>query len=152
MKKEIFITASYYKQQYYANPKFEGLPVNIRNHMRDLSIMLAEKLHGVITLGFYPSGDVFFEITAEEGDFEHDEIGAQLELKEVEGENKENFKTMKLWYLMYQTEYGTLFREILTLYHSKKKIPEEIIEILSEKHGQEAKDLVMEIIETMEEA
>lgn len=151
MNKEIFITASYYKQGYYANPKFEGLPVNIRNHMRDLSIMLAEKLHGIITLGFYPSGDVFFEITAEEGDLEYDEIGAQLELKEVREENKENFKTMKLWYLMYQTEYGILFREILTLYHSKQKSSDEIIDILSKKHGEQARELVVEIIETIEE-
>ena len=105
MEKQIFITASYYKQKYYANPRFDGLPADIRNHMRDLSIMLAEKLHGVISLGFYPSGDVFYEIDAEEGDFEFDHIGAKLELKEIEQENKERFKTMKLWYLMYQTEY-----------------------------------------------
>lgn len=151
MEKYIFISASYYKQKYYANPKFEGLPVDIRNDMRDLCIMLAEKLHGVITLGFYPSGDVFFEVDQEEGDFEFDEIGAKLELKEVENENKERFKTMKLWYLMYQTEYGELFREILMLHHNEKKNREQIIDALCQKHGEHVEDMVKEIIETIEE-
>lgn len=151
MEKQIFITASYYKQQYYANPRFQGLPADIRNDMRDLSIMLAEKLHGIITLGFYPSGDVFFEIDPEEGDFEFDDIGAKLELKEIEEENKERFKTMKLWYLMYQTEYGELFREILILNNNEKKTGQEIIEVLCEKHGSEVKEMVTEIIETIQE-
>lgn len=150
MEKQIFITASYYKQQYYANPRFEGLPADIRNHMRDLSIMLAEKLHGVITLGFYPSGDVFYEIDPEEGDFEFDEIGAKLELKEVEEENKERFKTMKLWYLMYQTEYGELFREVLILNSNEEKTAEEIIDSLCEKYGEEVEGMVKEIIETIQ--
>ena len=151
MENQIFITASYYKQQYYANPKFEGLPADIRNDMRDLSIMLAEKLHGVITLGFHPSGDVFFEINPEEGDFEFDDIGAKLELKEVEVENQERFKTMKLWYLMYQTEYGALFREILILNNNEKKTAEEIVGILCQKHGSHVGDMVREIIETIQE-
>lgn len=149
MEKQIFISASYYKQKYYANPRFDGLPVDIRNEMRDLSIMLAEKLHGIITLGFYPSGDVFFEIDQEDGDFEFDEIGAKLELKEIEAENKERFKTMKLWYLMYQTQYGGLFREILIL--NKKKSKEEIIKALCQKHGDDVEETVVEIIETLQE-
>ncbi|HHX63067.1 MAG TPA: hypothetical protein GX707_20505 [Epulopiscium sp.] len=151
MDKQIFISASYYKQKYYANPKFEGLPVEIRNEMRDLCIMLAEKLHGVITLGFHLSGDVFFEIEAEEDDFDYDEIGSRLELKDIEEENKERFKTMKLWYLMYQTEYGDLFREILSLYHSQKKTSDEIIDILSSKYNQDMTDMVVEILESIQE-
>lgn len=149
MNKQIFISASYYKQKYYANPKFEGLPVDIRNYMRDLSIMLAEKLHGIITLGFYANGDVFFEINAEENDFEFDEIGARLELKEVEEENEEKFKTMKLWYLMYQTDYGEIFRQIMVLSEGADKTWDEIIEILSEEHGEDKRDVIAEIIETI---
>lgn len=151
MDKQIFISASYYKQKYYANPKFEGLPVDIRNGMKELCIVLAEKLHGVITLGFYPSGDVFFEIESEEGDFEYDEIGAKLELKDIEEENKERFKTMKLWYLMYQTEYGELLRETLVLLNSEKKSLDEIIQILSEKYGRDMGNAITEIVETIQE-
>lgn len=151
MDKQIFISATYYKQKYYTNPEFEGLPVEIRNDMRVLCIMLAEKLHGVITLGFHPSGDVFFEIEPEDGDLEYDEIGARLELKEIEEENKEKFKTMKLWYLMYQTEYGEFLREILVLLHSENKTTKEIIDILSKKYSRDMTDTVREIVETMQE-
>lgn len=113
MDKQIFITASYYKQKYYANPIYGGLPADIRNDMKDLCIMLAEKLHGIIYLGFHPSGDVFLVVEAEDGDLEYDEIGAKLELKEVEEENEETFKRMKLWYLIYQTEYGEKIRKTI---------------------------------------
>lgn len=151
MNKQIFISATYYKQKYYANPQFEGLPIEIRNSMKELCIMLAEKLHGIITLGFHVSGDVFLTIEAEEGDLEYDEIGARLELVEIEEENKEVFKTMKLWYLMYQTEYGDLFREILTLYHSEKKTSDEVIDVLCKKYGENMKDAIVEIIDTIQE-
>ena len=152
MEKQIFISASYYKQKYYANPQYEGLPAEIRNEMRVLCIMLAEKLHGIITLGFYINGDVFLEVMPEEGDHEHDEIGAQLEIKEIEKENAETFRKMKLWYLMYQTNYGELFRESLTLFHTEKKSASEIIEILSSKYGETVRDTIEEIIETIEDS
>lgn len=152
MDRQIFISASYYKQKYYANPQYEGLPAEIRNEMRVLCIMLAEKLHGIITLGFYPNGDVFLNVTPEEGDHEHDEIGAQLEIKDVEKENADTFKKMKLWYLMYQTNYGELFRETLTLFHTEKKSASEIVEILCSKYGEAVKDTIEEIIETIEDS
>ena len=151
MEKQIFISASYYKQKYYANPQYEGLPAEIRNEMRTLCIMTAEKLHGIITLGFDESGDVFLEIAAEEGDHEYDEIGAQLEVKDIEKENADVFRKMKLWYLMYQTEYGELFREILMLFHKEKKSPSEIVTILCNKYGDEKEESILEIIETMSE-
>lgn len=152
MEKQIFISASYYKQKYYANPQYGGLPAEIRNEMRILCVSLAEKLHGIATLGFYSNGDVFLDVTPEEGDHEHDEIGAQLEIKEVAEENAETFKKMKLWYLMYQTKYGEILRETLTLIHTKKKSISEIVDILSAKHGQIEKNTIKEIIETIEDS
>lgn len=149
MDKQIFISASYYKQKYYANPKYEGMPAEIRNQMRSLCIMLAEKLHGIITLGFDPTGEVFFEIAPEEGDQEYDEIGAQLELKDVETEHEEVLKKMKLWYLMYQTEFGELFREVMMLSHVEKKPSTEIVEVLSGKYGESMKSTIEDIVETM---
>lgn len=113
MDKQVFITASYYKQKYYANPIYDGLPSDIRNNMRELCIMLAEKLHGIIYLGFHPSGDVFIVSEAEDGDLEYDEIDAKLVLRDVEEENEATFKKMKLWYLIYQTEYGEHFRKTI---------------------------------------
>lgn len=152
MEKNILISASHYKQKYYENPLYEELPAEIRNEMRVLCIMLAEKLHGIITLGFHTNGDVFLEVFPEEGDYEHDEIGAQLEIKEVEEENAETFKRMKLWYLMYQTNYGELFRQTLTLFHTEKKPVSEIIEILCSKYGWAVKDTIEEIIETIQDS
>lgn len=149
MDKQIFISASYYKQKYYANPKYEEMPASIRNQMRSLCIMLAEQVHGIITLGFYPSGDVFMEVEAEEGDHEYDEIDAKLRINQAKKENDETFKKMKVWYLMYQTEYGDLFREIIMLFHKEQKPTTEIIDILSDKYGAEMKSTITEMVEAM---
>lgn len=151
MEKQIFMSASYYKQKYYTNPEFEGLPVEIRNHMKDLCIMLAEKLHGIITLGFHLDGEVFLDIAAEEGDIEYDEIGAQLELKEVREEQEEKFKTMKLWYLMYQTDYGEIFRQVIKLHHNEKKTSDEIVDLLIKKHGENMRETIIQTMEIIQE-
>mgnify|MGYP006894339477 CR=1 FL=1 len=114
MDKKIFISASYYKQRYYANPEFDDVPVEIRNEMRALCIMLAEKLHGIVSVGFYSNGDIFFEAMAEESDYEYDEIGAHLEIKQIEKEKSKTLKALRLWYLMYKTEYGDKMRDMIS--------------------------------------
>ncbi len=149
MEKQIFMSASYYKQKYYTNPKYDKIPVEIRNEMRSLCIMLAEKLHGIITLGFYSDGEIFFEVAAEEGDHEYDPIGAQLEMKEVQEEYKETFKKMKLWYLMYQTDYGKILRQVLVLFNTQKQSKAEIIESLSSEHGESMRGVITEIVDTV---
>lgn len=149
MEKEILVTASYYKQKYYFNPQFDAIPAEIRNEVRALCIMVAEKIHGALTIGFYENGDVFLEASGEETDYEYDEIGAQLEIREIKKEKVEMLRSLRLWYLMYQTEYGEVFREILTLVNNKKKTSNEIIDILCEKYGQETRDMIVEIVNTI---
>ena len=149
MEKEILVTASYYKQKYYFNPKFDAIPAEIRNEIRALCIMTAEKIHGVLTLGFYRNGDIFFEASGEETDYEYDEIGAQLEIKEIKREKMEMFASLRLWYLMYQTKYGEVFREILILVNNENKTQNEIVDMLCEKYGQEIRDTIVEIVNTI---
>lgn len=146
MEDQIFILASHYKQKYYENPKFQGLPIEIRNEMKELCIRLAEKLKGIVTLAFNHEGEVILNIKGEE-DFSFDEIGAQLELKEVREAKIEQFQMMKLWYLMYHTDYGQIFRRATSLYQEEKKDPNEIIDLLIKEYGQDMEKTIIETVE-----
>lgn len=111
MNKEILISASFYKQKYYENPDFSDLPEEIKKEIKQLCIITAENLQSIITLGFYPDGDVFIEAAAEEYDFDYDEIGVRLELKEIEQEYGPILEKLRLWYVVYRTDYGEQLRE-----------------------------------------
>ena len=67
---------------------------------------MAEKLHGIFTMGFYENGEIFFEVRSEESDYDFDEIGVPLEIKKIESEKKELLKALKLWYKIFMTKEG----------------------------------------------
>ena len=62
---------------------------------------------------FEENGDVGFEIIKNEGDFDFDDIGAELEIKSLRSEKKELLKSLKLWYVINLTEEGRKVREEL---------------------------------------
>ncbi len=103
MKKKVVLSASYYTQKYYSNPEFDGIPTAVRNEMREICISLAEKLHGIFTIGFYENGEIYFEAQAEESDYDFDEIGAPLEIKQLEKEKSELIRMLTIWYRIFKT-------------------------------------------------
>lgn len=102
MEKEVIAAASSYNQKYYFNPKFNGLPIDIKNDIKTITVCLAEKLHGIFNMGFYEDGSIFFESLGENDDFDYDEIGAKLEIKKLEKEEKELIKSLSLWYKVFK--------------------------------------------------
>lgn len=103
MDKIVLVSASSYTQMYYLNPEFKSLPTEIRNELRYICIPLAEKLHCIFTIGFYNNGLIYIETSAEEVDYDFDEIGSQLEIKRLQKEKATFFETLQLWYKLYKT-------------------------------------------------
>lgn len=103
MDKIVLVSASSYTQMYYLNPEFKSLPTDIRNKLRYICIPLAEKLHCIFTIGFYNDGSIYIEASAEEVDYDFDEIGSQLEIKKVQKEKAKLLKALQLWYKLYKT-------------------------------------------------
>ena len=68
---------------------------------------------GAENMYFEESGDILFEIIKNEGDFDFDDIGAELEIKSLKSEKKELIKSLKLWYVINMTEEGKKIREEL---------------------------------------
>lgn len=114
--KKILAVASYEKQKYYLEQAFQALPASIQEEVRVLCVLLAQKLMCTFVVGFYEDGQVYFETVLREDDFNFDDIGAQLEIKEIYRKKKDLLASLSLWYRIYFTEEG---------YKLKQEIAEE---------------------------
>ena len=101
MDKTVLAAASVYKQKYYLNPEFANLPPTIKNDIKVLCVSTAQRLHCVFMVGFSSDGSVFFEVQAEEDDFDYDEIGVPLEVKRLTQEQKELIDALQLYWLVF---------------------------------------------------
>lgn len=113
MEKKVLASASCYKQLYYLNQEFDSLPTDIKNNLKVICVSLAEKLHCIFSIGFYEDGTVYIETTSEEADYNFDEIGAKLEIKQLQKKEAEFFKSLKLWYIIYKTDKGKKIKDKL---------------------------------------
>ena len=113
MDKKVLAGASRQKQKYFFEPEFNTLPQTVKDEIRNICIIMAERLGCTFLISFEDSGDILFEIVKNEGDFDFDDIGAELEIKSLKREKKELIKALKLWYVINMTEDGAKIREEL---------------------------------------
>ena len=113
MDNKVLAGASRQKQKYFFEPEFNALPQTVKDEIRNICIIMAERLGCTFLISFEDSGDILFEIVKNEGDFDFDDIGAELEIKSLKREKKELIKALKLWYVINMTEDGAKIREEL---------------------------------------
>ena len=113
MDKKVLAGASRQKQKYFFEPEFNALPQTVKDEIRNICIIMAERLGCTFLISFEDNGDILFEIVKNEGDFDFDDIGAELEIKSLKREKKELIKALKLWYVINMTEDGAKIREEL---------------------------------------
>ncbi len=113
MEKKVLAGASREKQKYFFEREFDALPQSVKDELKNICIVMAERLGCTFLIYFEETGDVLFEIIKNEGDFDFDDIGAELEIKSLKSEKKELIKSLKLWYVINMTEEGKKIREEL---------------------------------------
>ena len=113
MDKKVLAAASREQQKYFFEPEFEALPQTIKSEIKNICIIMAERLGCTFLICFENSGDILFEIIKNKGDVDFDEIGADLEIKSLKSEKKELLKSLKLWYVINMTEEGKKIKEEL---------------------------------------
>lgn len=96
---KIIAAASYENQKYFFEPEFGGLPEEIKNEIRIICVVMAQRLGCSFIMGFKDTGDVYFEIVKPEAAYDFDDIGADLEIKSLLKEKEELIKALKIWYL-----------------------------------------------------
>ena len=113
MAKKILAAANNKEQKYFMEEEFRFLPDAIKEDLKTICIRMAEKLNCTFVVGFDENGDVYFETVRHEGDFDFDEIGAELEIKRLQKEELELFRAMELWYVIFFTKEGELAKQEL---------------------------------------
>ncbi len=98
MNKMVLCAASSYNQKYYFNPQFDKLPDVVKDELKILAVTTADKLGGILTIGFYEDSALYFESSAEEQDYLYDEIGVPLEIDRIKREKQEWIHTLQLFY------------------------------------------------------
>ena len=113
MEQKVLAGASREKQKYFFEPAFNEIPQAVKDEIRNICILMAERLGCTFLMSFEETGDLVFEIIKNEGDFDFDDIGAELEIKSLKSEKKELIKALKLWYVINMTDEGVKIREEL---------------------------------------
>ncbi|MBR0104603.1 MAG: hypothetical protein IJM06_03255 [Firmicutes bacterium] len=106
MENRLLAAASYENRKFYMAPEFSGMPDQIKDEVKIICVLGAERLACDFIMEFSPEGDIVFKIIQPEGVIDFDDIGAELEIKRVQREKKELLKSLKLWYLIYFTDEG----------------------------------------------
>ena len=100
-ERRVLCGANSYEQKYYFNPEFRKLPEGIREELQILCVTFTEDVGGVLTLEFDEDGSLTLQVAADEGDYLFDEIGSALKVKQLQGEKRELFETLELFYKVF---------------------------------------------------
>lgn len=93
--------ASAYEQKYYFNEDFAALPTNIQEDLKVMCVLYTEDIGGILTLVFDEEGNLQFQVESLEGDFEFDEIGSALKIKEIQRIRQELLESLELYYRVF---------------------------------------------------
>ncbi|MCI8517617.1 MAG: hypothetical protein HFG75_12255 [Hungatella sp.] len=93
--------ANSYEQKYYFNERFSALPEAVRQELQIMCVLYTEDVGGVLTMEFDGSGNLEFQVAADEGDYLFDEIGSALKIKQYQLEKRELLESLELFYRVF---------------------------------------------------
>lgn len=96
---QILCASSAYEQKFYINPRFaQTLPSQIKQELQALSVLYTEDVGGILTLSYDEEGNLYFSTTAAENDFDYDEIGAELKIKQYREKYRDLLEDLEVYY------------------------------------------------------
>lgn len=107
MENKLLAAASRANQKFYLAPEFSSLPGQVRDEIKIICVLGAERISCDFLMEFSPSGDIVFKIIKPENSVDFDGIGADLEIRRIQRENKDLLASLKLWYLLNYTDEGS---------------------------------------------
>ena len=90
--------ASSYEKKYYFNQDFSKLPDQVKDTLHILCVEFTEKCGGTFLIKLDESGGLLLVTDAEEADALYDEIGAELEIKNLQKTQRQLFEEISLFY------------------------------------------------------
>ncbi|MBQ8955541.1 MAG: hypothetical protein IJ075_01050 [Lachnospiraceae bacterium] len=90
--------ANSYEKKYYFNKDFSKLPDQVKDTLHIICVEFTEKCGGTFVMGFDEDGGLKLMTDAEEADAMYDEIGAELEIKNLQMTMRQLFEEISLFY------------------------------------------------------
>jgi len=90
-----------YEKKYYFAEAFDSLPEEIKQELQILCVCFTEECGGILTLEYDEEGTLEFKLTTSEYDGYHDEIGADLKIKQYREEKRELLESLELYYKVF---------------------------------------------------
>ena len=89
--------SSAYEKKYYLNPEFDGLPREVKKELKIICVSYTEEIGGIFTMEYRPDGRLILRVESKEGDFEFDEIGSELKIKQIQTQHGELMEALELY-------------------------------------------------------
>lgn len=98
MEEIVLCAASAYEQKFYLNPDFASLPKSIRQELQIMCVLYTADVGGILMVVYDEDGNLELKVEHGENDFEFDEIGSALKVKELQNTKRELFESLELYY------------------------------------------------------
>ena len=96
---QVLCASSKYEQKYFLNPRFaDTLPKQVKDELQALMVLYTEDIGGILTLSYDDEGNLYFSTTAADNDFDYDEIGSQLKIRQYQEKYKELLEDLEEYY------------------------------------------------------
>ena len=94
---EVLCGASAYDEKYYFNKKFSKLPKSEQDELQIICVLFTEEIGGQFFMEF-EDGRLIFRTQAADWDYNYDEIGAGLMIKEIQKNRTELLSALEMFY------------------------------------------------------
>ncbi len=94
----VLCAASAYEQKYFFNKTFDGIPDDIKKQLNIICVLFTEDIGGIILFEFGKDGKLDIRTEARDSDYDYDEIGAALEVKEIQKQRRDMLNGLELYY------------------------------------------------------
>ena len=101
MERTVLCGASAYEEKYYFNRQFDSLPENVKKELQIMCVLFTEDVGGVLTLEYDEKGNLEFKVMAADDDFNYDEIGSGLKIRQYQREKRELLESLELYYRVF---------------------------------------------------
>lgn len=94
----VLCAASAYEQKYYFNGSFSRIPGEVKDQLHIICVLFTEDIGGIIMFVFDREGNLQIRTQAKDSDYNYDEIGAALEVKEIQRQRRDMLNGLELYY------------------------------------------------------
>jgi len=94
----VLCASSAYEKKFWLNDDFKMLPEQIKKELKIMCVLYTEDIGGILTLEFEEDGNLIFKTDSNESDYNYDEIGSVLKVKQLQREKSELLEALELYY------------------------------------------------------